>query len=164
MVLTEGVPTEPAAWFAVCAATGLLAAVVMDYPMSRQPQGFEPAYVAAGVLTRRAPEAVPFRDAVVAHHAFGPPAGVLYGIVTPPVAAVLPDIAAVGGLDLGAHVLGVALTVAFVYLFFSSLVLPRAGRYGADEATAITGQWLRSAVVFGAALFVGVPAALVVLA
>lgn len=146
-------------WLAACAAAGLVAAVAMDYPMSVQPDGFAPAYVAAGAVTRRAPESVSLRDALVVHHIAGPLAGLLYGGLALAFARLFPDVLHVAGVPFAAHVLATATVVAFVYAFFSYLVLPRAdaGRYE-EAATAVRGQWLRSALVFGGALGVAVPA------
>ena len=157
---------EPAAaigWFGLCALSGLAAAVVMDYPMSRQQEGFTPAYIAAGVLTRRPPAAVTRRAALVAHHAAGVLGGILHGLAAFTLAAALPGplapALAVGGIPLLAHVPAVTAVVVFVYLLFAHLVLPRAGGPAAAErATAVRGQWLRSALVYGAALTLAVPA------
>jgi hypothetical protein len=88
---------------AVGGVAGLAAALVMDLPMSRQSEGFTPAYIAASVLRRSPPSDVSFRDANLVHHAAG---GTIYE----------------------------------------------------ERATAVRGQWLRSSLVFGAALAVIAPA------
>jgi len=154
-------PAAAAGWFGLSALAGLAAAVAMDYPMSRQPEGFTPAYIAAGVLTRRPPAEVTRRAALVAHHAAGALGGVLYALAALALAAALPGppVLAVGGVPVLAHVPAVVAVVVFVYLLFAHLVLPRAGGPAAAErATAVRGQWLRSALVYGAVLTVAVPA------
>jgi len=154
----KGVLGSTPAWLTVCAAAGLVAALAMDYPMSAQPDGFAPAYVAAGVVTRRRPDSVPLRDALVVHHLAGPLAGLPYGGLTLAFARLFPETPAVAGVPFAAHVLATATVVAFVYGFFSYLVFPRAdaGRYE-EAATAVRGQWLRSTLVFGAAMAAAVP-------
>jgi hypothetical protein len=146
---------------ALGAVAGLAAAVVMDVPMSRQSEGFTPAYLAASVLRRTPPSDVSFRDANVVHHAAGALAGVLYAVVAGALALALgatPSPAAVASA-LPAHAVGVVAVVVFVYLLFAHLVLPRAGGTIYEErATAVRGQWLRSSLVFGAALAVIAPA------
>jgi hypothetical protein len=148
------------------AAAGLLAAVVMDLPMSRQSDGFTPAFVAASVIQRTSVDAVSFRAAAVVHHGAGALAGVLWALVA--LATALPL-----GVDLAAaplravavpHVIGVVATTGFIYAFFAHVVLPRAGRGIYEErATAVRGQWLRSSLVFGAAHLLIAPALLTLL-
>ncbi|MEA1932498.1 hypothetical protein [Halohasta litorea] len=152
---------DPLSWqvlVAVGALAGLVAAVVMDWPMSRQPDGFTPAAVAAGIVTRQPVEAVSFPELLIVHHAAGLLAGVLYGVVVLGVASGLPELVRIGGLDLVAHLLAVGLVVGFIYVFFAHFVLRRAGGKSYEEqATAIRGQWLRSSLVFGLTLAVVVP-------
>lgn len=146
---------------------GLAGAVAMDVPMARHPEGWTPAFVAASVLRRSDPGAVPFRDAAVVHHAAGVAAGVLYALVAAPLAVALagtPPTPGVAALPVVAHLVATAAVVGFVYGFFAYVVLPRAGRDVAeDRGTAVRGQWVRSVVVFGAAFVLAVPAAAVVL-
>lgn len=149
---------DVAVLFAVGVLAGLLAAVVMDWPMSRQPEGFTPAYVATGVLTRTPHESVRFRDAMVVHHLAGGLAGVLYALAVSGFSVVVPAVVEAGGLNLLAHLLTVALVVGFIYGFFAHVVLPRAGgRSYEEEATAVRGQWLRSALMFGVTMVIVVP-------
>jgi hypothetical protein len=157
---TGGIPTL---WFlAVGGVAGVVAAVVMDWPMSRQPEGFTPAYIAAGVLTRRRPENVRFRTAMVAHHLAGGLAGLLYALVALGVDRGLPGIGPIVGVTLAAHLVGVVAVVGFIYAFFAHLVLPRAGgRPYEEQATAVRGQWLRSALVYGLSVLVLVPSVVV---
>lgn len=141
------------------AVAGLIAAVAMLLPMSRQPEGFTPAYVAASVLRRTTPDEVRFRDANVAHYGAGIVAGVLYAGCLALMSATFPELVAVDGVELVPHVLSVVVVVLFIYAFFAHLVLPRAGRRIYEEqATAVRGQWLRSSLVFGAVLVVVGPA------
>jgi len=143
---------------AVGVLAGLLAAAVMDWPMSRQPEGFTPAYIAAGVLTRRPHESVGFRNAMIVHHLAGGLAGALYGLLAFGLAVVVPPVTTTVGLNLPAHLLAVVAVVVFIYGFFAHVVLPRAGgRSYEEEATAVRGQWLRSALVFGLTLALAVP-------
>ncbi|MFC4357394.1 hypothetical protein ACFO0N_05450 [Halobium salinum] len=138
------------------AVAGLVAAVAMTVPMSKQSEGFTPAYVAAAALRGSRPDDVRFRDAVLAHHVAGLLVGAAYGFLFALLGALLPRLVAVAdGVALLPHVASVALVVAFVYVFFAYLVLPRTGGVVYEEqATAVRGQWLRSTLVFGAALSV----------
>ena len=68
---------------------------------------------------------------------------------------------ALGG-GLPGHLLGVIVVVGFIYAFFALLVLPRAGgRPYEEQATAVRGQWLRSALVYGLTMLMVVPAVVV---
>jgi len=152
--------TVPVAWFlAVAVIVGVVAALVMDWPMSRQPEGFTPAYIAAGVLTRTPARDVRFRTAMIAHHLAGGLAGLLYALVALSVHRVSPMLSPGVGIALHAHLLGVLVVVGFIYAFFAHFVLPRAGgRPYEEQATAVRGQWLRSALVYGLVMLVLVPA------
>lgn len=141
----------------VAMVAGLLAAFVMDWPMSRQPQGFVPAYIAAAVVTRKNVESVRFGEAMVVHHLAGVLTGVLYAVLVGTLSHGVPPVS-VGGLNLIAHLLAVGVVVGFIYGFFAHFVLPRAGGQSYEQqATAVRGQWLRSALVFGVAMVVLVP-------
>lgn len=143
------------AQLAAGALAGLAAAVAMILPMSRQPEGFTPAYIAASVLRRTTPDEVSFVDANVAHHGAGVLAGALYAAVLALSSALAPDLVRMEGVELVPHLLSVVLIVLFIYAFFAHLVLPRAGgRIYEEQATAVRGQWLRSSLVFGAVLVV----------
>ncbi|WP_224268211.1 hypothetical protein [Haloprofundus salinisoli] len=144
---------------ALGALAGLVAAVVMGVPMGRQEGGFTPAYVTASVLRRTTPDEVSFRDATVVHHGAGTLAGVLYALVLTLGEAVAPSVGTLGGVDLLLHLVAVGLVVGFIYGFFAYVVLPRAGGSGIyeEQSTAVRGQWLRSSLVFGAALAVVAP-------
>lgn len=156
MAVAPGQPVVESVVVGVLA--GVLAAAVMDWPMSRQPEGFTPAYIATGVLTRTPHESVSLRNAMIVHHLAGGLAGVLYGLLALGLAVVVPPITTSLGLNLLAHLLAVVGVVVFIYGFFAHVVLPRAGgRSYEEEATAVRGQWLRSALVFGLTLALAVP-------
>jgi hypothetical protein len=158
--LAGATPTAAVAVVAAGAAAGLVAALVMDLPMVRQPDGFTPAFVAAAVVRGRTPDAVSFRDANVVHHAAGVLAGVLYAVIVLALGvAVGPgvDPTALAGAAV-VHALAVAAVVGFIYVVFAHLVLPRAGGTIYEErATAVRGQWLRSSLVFGVAMALVAP-------
>jgi len=160
--LTSGLTTGGLAplWFlAIGIAAGIVAALVMDWPMSRQPEGFRPAYIAAGVLTRTPQTDVRFRTAMVAHHLAGGLAGLLYALVALGVDRLPLTLLPTVGVGLFGHLVGVIVVVGFIYAFFAHLVLPRAGgRPYEEQATAVRGQWLRSALVYGLTMLVVVPA------
>ena len=153
--------TQPPSWsviVAVGALAGLIAAIVMDWPMSRQPDGFTPAAIAAGIVTRQSVDDVSMAELLVVHHGAGLLAGVLYGGFVVGFSDGLPAVTTVGGLDIVAHLLAVSLVTGFIYGFFAHIVLPRAdGRSYEEQSTAIRGQWLRSSLVFGATLVFAVP-------
>jgi len=156
VALTTG--GELAQFVLACVGCGLLGALVMDYPMSRQEEGFTPAYVAAA-LVRRVPVAeVSVAEALVVHHATGAVAGVLYALVYLLFARVVPDVVAVGGVVAVGHLAATMVVSGFVYAFFAHVVLPRTGRGIYEErSTAVRGQWLRSVIVFGVVLGLFVP-------
>ncbi len=165
VIAISGVPTGEIAPFVVlCAVCGVFAAVVMDFPMVKQTEGFTPAYIAASVVARSRPSSVEFRNAFLLHHVAGAAAGVFYALVYLLSAGPLPPVATVGGVSATPHLLATVAVSAFIYAFFAHLVLPRRGRGIYEErATAVRGQWLRSVVVFGATVAVVVPAATSVL-
>lgn len=160
-LVIEAVATELPPWPAVVAIgalAGLVAAIAMDWPMSRQPDGFTPAAIAAGVVSRQSFEDVSVPELLFVHHLAGMLAGVLYGLLILGLASGLPPLVSVGGLDLVAHLLAVGLVVVFIYTFFAHFVLSWASEQGYEEqATAIRGQWLRSSLVFGLTLAIVVP-------
>lgn len=141
------------------AVAGLVAAVAMNVPMSRQPDGWTPAVIATAVLTRTTPETVSVEQAAVVHHVTGVVAGLLYGILMFAMIGVAPSLRW-SGVPMIAHVFAVIAVTLFIYGFFSHVVFPRVGGTVYEErATAIRGQWLRSSLVFAVALtIVGPPA------
>jgi hypothetical protein len=143
---------------ALSAVAGLVAAVAMNVAMSRQEEGFAPAYVAAAVLRRTTPAATGIVAALVVHHVAGLVTGAVYGACYLLVAGVTPSLVRVGGVGLLPHLVSVTLVVAFIYAFFAHVVLPRAGREIYEErSTAVRGMWLRSSLVFGTSLLVAAP-------
>ncbi|ELZ94046.1 hypothetical protein C440_10513 [Haloferax mucosum ATCC BAA-1512] len=143
---------------ALGAVVGVAAAIVMDIPMWRQDEGFTPAYIAASVLRRTKPGEVGFLDANVVHHVAGALSGVLYALVYLATDFVVPDMP-LFGIDVPSHLVATGTVVTSIYLLFSHVVLPRAGRTIYEErATAVRGQWLRSSLVFGATLLLLGPA------
>jgi hypothetical protein len=142
----------------VCSVSGLLAAIAMDVPMSQGEDGFTPAYVATAVLKRTTPSEVKFAAAMVVHHVVGILAGGLYGVVYLSASSLIPGVMAVGGVGLVPHLAATIAVAAFIYGFFAHFVFPRASRRIYEErATAVRGQWLRAAVVFGVGVGVIVP-------
>lgn len=134
-------------------AVGLAAAVAMNWPMSRQPEGFTPAFVVASLVRRSSSTAASFRGAAAVHHAAGVLSGALYALAFTALDGAVPTLLAAGGVDLAVHLLAVVGVVAVNYLGFSRFLLPRAGGTIHEErATAVRGQWLRSSLVFGAVL------------
>jgi uncharacterized membrane protein len=155
---------EVAPFVVACVVCGVLAAIVMDFPMSRQEEGFTPAFIAASVLARSRPDAVGFPAAFAVHHVAGAAAGVLYAVVYLLSVGPLPGGLAVGGVAAVPHALATLAVAAFIYAFFAHLVLPRRGRGIYEQrATAVRGQWLRSVIVFGVAVVLVVPAVTTVL-
>ncbi len=130
------------------AAVGLLGAVVMNVPMAALPEGFTPAFVAAGKLTGSDPDAVGDRTAYAVHHAAGVLAGVLFGLGV-----------AVGEPVLGATwpagLLAAFGVLLFLLAFFLLVVLPRTD-FDAERERAVTRAWVLSAFVFAVTMtFVG---------
>lgn len=146
------------------ALAGLVAALAMDLQMGRQSEGWTPAFIAAAVVRRTAPEDVSFEVASVVHHAAGVASGVLYGLVTVALSGVGPQVTW-RGVSLLAHVLAVVAVTLFIYLLFANVVLPRTGGTVYEErATAVRGQWLRSSLVFAIAVLLAGPPAIVLFA
>lgn len=136
---------------------GLVAAVAMDVPMSRQPDGWTPACISVAIIRRTTPDAVRFRDASVIHHGVGVLAGGLYGLLAFGFGVVAPQFLW-RGLPMLAHVPAVVLVTLFIYFFFAHVVLSRAGGEVYEErSTAVRGQWLRSALTFAAAVTLAGP-------
>ncbi|MFW6320546.1 MAG: hypothetical protein ACOC0Z_01740 [Halohasta sp.] len=155
--------TTPLPWpviLSIGAVAGLLASIVMNWPMSRQTDGFTPAAIAAAVVSRQPVAEVSMPQLLVVHHATGMLAGVGYGLFVAIGSWIgLPSPLWLDGMDIVVHLLSVTAIVVFIYSFFAHVVLPRAGgRSYEEQATAIRGQWLRSSLVYGVALAVLVPA------
>ena len=159
--LLNSVGTITPSWLVVSIGglAGVLAAFVMNWPMSRQPDGFTPAAIAAALVFRQSVDEISLPKLLVVHHLTGLLAGVGYGmVVLIGIKSGLPALVWAAGVDLVVHLLAVAIVVIFIYSFFAHIVLPRAGgRSYEEQATAIRGQWLRSSLVFGVTLAVIVP-------
>jgi len=137
-----------AATVGVGAAVGLLGAVVMDVPMAALPEGFTPAFVAAGKLTGTDPDAVPDRTAYAVHHAAGVLAGVPFGLG---VAVGEPLV----GATWPAGLLAAFGVLCFLLGFFLLVVLPRTA-FDAGRERAVARAWVLSAFVYAVTLtFVG---------
>lgn len=160
----SSVGTTIPSWLVVSVGgfAGLLASFVMNWPMSRQPDGFTPAAIATAIVFRQSVEKVSTPKQLVVHHLTGLLAGVGYGLlVVIGIESGLPSVGWVDGVNilLVVHLLAVGAIVAFIYSMFAHIVLPRAGDQSYEQqATAIRGQWLRSSLIFGATLAVVVPA------
>jgi hypothetical protein len=140
---------------------GFVAAVAMDVPMNRQPEGWTPAWLAAATVRRTSPDAIPFRDASAAHHGAGVLAGAGYGLLTFLLGLAAPW-PAFAGVSVVGHLVAVVVVTLFIYGFFAHFVLPRVGGQVYEErATAVRGQWLRSALTFAAVMTVAGPLLLV---
>jgi len=153
-------PPPPEVWVSSAVVAGLLAALVMNVPMTRLTMGYVPATVAASVVQRTVPSHISTRDAVLVHHAAGPLAGVVYAALGLALDAVVPTVTRVAGLSMAAHLLAVVGIVVFVYGVFAWRVLPRYGGSARDDAPLVRRHWLVSAVTFGVVLAVAVPAIL----
>jgi hypothetical protein len=150
-------PVPATVWLAAAVVSGLLAAVAMDVPMTRLTTGWTPATVATSVLQGTVPSKVSRTEAAVLHHAVGPMAAVLYAVVGIGLAAVLPAVARIAGLEIAAHLLAAGLVTLFVYGLFAWVVLPQYGGEARDRLPAVRRDWLVSALVFGVTLAIVVP-------
>lgn len=137
-----------AATVGVGATVGLFGALVMDVPMAALPEGFTPAFVAAGKLTGTDPDVVDDRTAYAVHHLAGVLAGVLFGlgvVVGEPIAGSVWPAGLVAAF-------GVLLFLLAVFLY---VVLPRTD-FDADRERAVVRAWVLSAFVYAVTLtFVG---------
>ena len=150
-------PVPATVWIAAAILSGLVAALVMNVPMSRLATGWTPATVATSVVQGTVPSKVSRRDSILLHHAVGPLAATLYALVGVGLASVLPPGARLAGLELLAHLVAVAAITGFVYGVFAWVVLPRYGGSARDELSTVRRDWLASALVFGGTLAVLVP-------
>jgi hypothetical protein len=154
-------PVPETVWLAAAIVSGLLAALVMDLPMARLATGWTPATVAASVLQGTVPSKIPRTDALVLHHAVGPLAATGYAAVGVGLARVLPAGYTVGGLELAAHLVAVAVICVLVYGVFAWGVLPRYGGEARDHIAAVRRDWLVAVMAFGGTLAVAVPTVIV---
>lgn len=132
---------------AVGAAVGLVGALVMNLPMAALPEGYAPAAIAAGVLTRRDHESVGAGTTYAVHHLAGALVGLGWGAG---VAALEPAFGNVWPAGLAAAVL----TLLVLLAVFLLGVLPRVDV--GDRERAVTRAWVLSAFVYAVTLtFVG---------
>jgi len=144
---------------ALAAVAGLVATLGMTAVMRLQSHGYVPAYVAAAAVWRRPPEQVSRSAADAVHLAAGMAAGVLFEALD----AGYERLRSAAGVDVEVVVAGVAtlsevaalaVVVAFLYAFFSSLVFPRFGGAAYETRTGtVRRQWAVSAVAYGVVLF-----------
>ena len=139
-------------WVVVCLLSGAVAAVLMNIPMAVQPDGYRPAYVAAGGLRGLDPSEVSDAAAVVVHHVTGTAAALLYGAVVAVLAAVLPTAVSLNGIPAIPHLLGVVAVAAFIFYFFERIALPRAGESFQSDSEDIIQQWALSSFIYGTTL------------
>ncbi|WP_255148711.1 hypothetical protein [Halorarius halobius] len=139
---------------AVGAVAGLLAAVVMNIPMQRLPEGTAPPFVAAGALTGEGLAEVDPKLASGVHYAAGVLAGVVFTLVAVGLERVLPPRAALAGVGLriAPHALAALVTFAFLVVFFAYLVLPVFGGEARERAGQVRRDWVVSASVYTVAL------------
>lgn len=139
---------------------GLLAAVVMNVPMQRLPEGSTPPFVAGAALSGQEPTEVSGTTASALHYV----AGVLAGVLFTAVVVVLETPAQFGllvagtGLPVVSHLAGGVVVFLVLYAFFAYLVLPRFGGSVRQRAEQVRQDWLVSALVYCVALLVLVPA------
>ncbi|MFC6974264.1 hypothetical protein ACFQL1_05690 [Halomicroarcula sp. GCM10025709] len=143
-------------WVLVCLASGAMAAALMNIPMYVQPQGYQPASVAAAGLRRCDPTEVSQPLAVAVHQVTGTVATLLYGGVALAL-SVLPSPLSLNGVPVIPHLVGVAVLTLFIYYFFERIAMPRAGGSLREEATPIVRQWALSAFIYGVTLALLVP-------
>lgn len=149
----------PAAWILTSVLAGIVAAVVMNYPMSRGTDGFVPARVTAAMLTRQSPDAVSLRDALLVHHVTGAAAGLAYAGISYPIALVVPNLLLLpGNVGTFPHLLAISLLVVVLDQVFNRVLFPRvSGTAYEERGTAIQGHWLRALLVFAVTMALAVP-------
>ncbi|WP_324759157.1 hypothetical protein [Haloarcula montana] len=144
-------------WVLVCLVSGAMAAALMNIPMYVQPQGYQPAYVAAAGLRRCDPTDVSQALAVAVHQVTGTVAPLLYGAVVL-VLSPLPIALSLNGVPTIPHLVGIAVLTLFIYFFFERVAMPRAGGSLREEATPIVRQWALSTFIYGVTLALLIPA------
>ncbi|MBX0323783.1 hypothetical protein EGH21_12160 [Halomicroarcula sp. F13] len=144
-------------WVVVCVLSGLFAAVLMNIPMYVQPEGYLPAYVAAGGLTGVDPADAQTALAVAVHHVTGTAAALLYGAIVVVFAAILPTAVSLVGVPALPHLLGAVGVTLFIYYFFERVAMPRAGGSLGGRRDDIVQQWALSSFIYGTTLALVVP-------
>jgi len=144
-------------WVVLCLLSGAVAAVLMNIPMAVQPDGYRPAYVAAGGLRGIDPAEVSDAAAVLVHHVTGTAAGLVYGAVVFVLAAVLPRAVPLNGIPAIPHLVGAVAVTLFIFYFFERIALPRAGGSFREDAEGIVQQWALSSFIYGTTLGLFLP-------
>ena len=150
------VALPPGQWALVCVCSGFVAATLLNIPMRVQPEGYLPAYVAAGGLTHRDPTEVSGRLAVLTHEVGGTLAALPYGLLVL-VLSVAPLGGSLNGVPTVPHLLGVTVLTAGIVLVFSRVALPRFGGRLRQDHGEITRQWALSSFIYGVTLALVVP-------
>lgn len=154
----------PSTRLAIAAVAGLAATLVMTGAMRAQSYGYVPAYVAAGAVWGRAPNAVGRRAADATLLTAGVLAGLGYGAALIGTERARGSLGvdveyAIAGLVSVAAVLVGALLVGLLHAVFAWLVFPRfGGNAYATRPSTVRRQWAVSAVVYGLVLVVLVAA------
>lgn len=150
---------SPGGRVGVGAVAGLLAAVVMNVPMHRLPEGSAPPFVAAGALTGDGPTDVNPVLASGTHYAAGVLAGTGHALLALALEGAYPFTARVAsaGLLLVPHLLAVLATYAVLVVVFAYLVLPTFGGPVRERAGLVRRDWVLSAGVYAVAVAVLVP-------
>lgn len=146
-------------WVVLCLLSGAVAAVLLNIPMAVQPDGYRPAYVAAGGLLGSDPSEVSDVAAVAVHHVTGTAAALVYGAVVFVLAAVVPTAIPLNGIPAIPHLLGVVAVSAFIFYFFERIALPRAGGSFREDTEEIVQQWALSSFIYGTTLGLLLPVA-----
>lgn len=151
----------PTAWAftLVSFLAGLLATAVMNFPMHRVREGTAPPFVAAGLLTDQPVSDVSSGTAMSVHYGAGMLAGGLFAAFNVVLGDLLPADPFLPGtqLSLAPYVGAGALLLAFLYVVFAFLVLPRATDWDAGKRRRVRNAWATSVTVYALALLVLVP-------
>lgn len=143
-------------WALLCLLAGAIASLLLNIPMAVQPEGYLPAYIAAGELTGADPTDVSDAVAVALHHGTGIAAALLYGLVVA-LLSLLPTVVSLSGVPVVPHLIGVVMVTLFIYFFFARVAFPRVRRTYRDSEDEILKQWALSAFIYGVTLGLVVP-------
>lgn len=145
-------PVPLSEWVLLCLLSGIVATVLMNIPMAVQPDGYRPAYIAAGGVRGIDPAEVSDAAAVAIHHVTGTAAALLYGAVVFVLSALSPTAIPLNGIPAIPHLLGVVAVSAFIFYFFERIALPRAGGSFQSDSEAIVQQWALSSFIYAVTL------------
>lgn len=147
---------------AVGAVAGLLAAIAMNVPMHRLPEGSAPPFVAAGALTGEGPTDVNPALASGIHYVAGVLAGTGHTLLALGLEGAYPFTTGVAstGVPLVPHLLAVLVIYAALVVVFAYLVLPVFGGPVRERARLVRRDWVLAVTVYALALAVLVPALL----